>query len=281
MKKFNIFQKVLISIMTIVFILTVVFGIFKASVLDNVNKEVFNMVTAVRYTFFEAPIQASKNWVSSSLSLSEVRKENDLLKENAASIGRYQAEINELLDKNKKLEEMIDFKNNNSDLILKPARVIFRDFERWNNIIKIDVGANDGIKVNNAVVLADGLVGRVEEVMANTSMVRLIVSNEKVSKVAIKIKLEDDKYVEGIIDYYDSNLNKFQLSLLDTSDAIKEDQVVTTSGSGGTIPSGILLGYIDTVEPSVSQLGAKILVRPSASFESFESVYVVSGSQND
>lgn len=281
MKTFNIFQKILISIMTVLFILTVIFGIFKPNALDSANKEVFNMVTAIRYTFFEAPIQASKNWVNNNLSLSEVRKENDLLKENVASIGRYQAEIDELLHKNKELEEMIDFKNKNSDLYLQPARVIFRDFERWNNIIKIDVGANDGIKVNNAVVLADGLVGRVEEVNENTSMVRLIVSNEKVSKVAVKIKLEDDKYVEGIIDYYDSNLNMFQLSLLDTSDEIKEDQVVTTSGSGGTIPSGLIVGYIDTIEPSVSQLGAKILVRPSASFDSFEAVYVVSGSKND
>lgn len=281
MKKFNLFQKILIVIMSIVFVVTIVLGIFKASLLGSINTDIFNMVTVVRYTFFESPVKSTDRWIENTLTLDEVRNENDRLKENTGSIGRYQTEINELKAKNKDLQAMLEFKDKHADLNLKTAKVTFRDFERWNNTIKIDVGSLDDVSVNDAVVLAEGLIGRVESVEKNSSIVRLLISNDKVSKVAIKIQLSKEEFVEGIIDAYDSNLNKFTLSLLETSDKIEKDQIVSTSGSGGTIPSGILVGHISSVEPSPSQLGETILVTPSAGFDSFENVFVVRGSSND
>ncbi len=281
MNKFNLFQKILIGLMSVIFALTVVLSIFKASLIESVNTDVFNMVTAVRYTFFESPIKASSNFISNTLTLEQVRQENDRLKENIASSGRYQAEIRELNKQNNDLLAMLDFANNNANLNLKAATVTFRDFERWNNVIKINVGSDDLIEVNDAVVLAEGLIGRVETVEKTSSTVRLLVSNDKVSKVAIKIQVSEDEWVEGIIDSYDSNLNKFRLSLLETSLIIKKDQPITTSGSGGTIPSGLLVGYISSVEPSVSELAETILVSPSARFDSFEKVFVVRSDVND
>lgn len=281
MKKLNLFQKILIWVMSIVFALTIIFSILKVSVVQKVNTDVFNMVTAIRYTFFEDPVRSSKNWINDTLALETVRIENDKLKENIASVERYQAEIIELETKNRELQGLLDFKENNSNLKLKGATVIFRDFERWNNVIKINVGVKDNVKVNDAVVIAGGLIGRVETVENDSSTVRLLISNEKVSKVAIKIHVSEDTYVEGIIDSYDSNTNKFKLSLLETNAQIEKDQFVITSGSGGTIPGGILVGYISSVEASVSELAESILVTPSAKFNTFEQVYVVTGSLDD
>lgn len=277
MKKFSLFQKVLIVIMSIIFVLTIIFSIFKISVVENINKETFNMVTAIRYTFFEKPVEATTNYITNTLTLEQVREENDKLKESVASLGRYQVELDELRLQNKELKSLLDFQDNYSYLDLKPASVTFRDFERWNNIIKINVGSVDGVKVNDAVVVANGLIGRVESVSEKSSVVRLLISNDKTSKVAIKIKLGEDDYVEGIIDAYNSNKNQFELSLLETSDKIKVLQPVSTSGSGGTIPSGILLGHISLVEDSASELGETILVAPSVDFRSFEKVFVVRG----
>ena len=281
MKKFSLFQKILIGIMSVIFVATITLSIFKASLLQKINTDVFNMVSAVRYTFFESPVKSSNQWLKNHLTLEEAIIENDKLKENVASIGQYQAEIDALKAENKELNSLLDFKNTNTSLDLKSAQVTFRDYERWNNIIKINVGINDDVKVNDAVVLADGLIGRVESVEENSSVVRLLFSNEIVSKVAIKIEVEEKKYVEGIVDLYDANLKRFKLSLLETSDKIKKDQKIITSGSGGSVPSGILVGYISSVEPSVNELGDTILVNPSASFNSFEKVFVVRGRLDD
>ena len=69
MNKFNLFQKILIGLMSVIFALTVVLSIFKASLIESVNTDVFNMVTAVRYTFFESPIKANRHHISATLSL--------------------------------------------------------------------------------------------------------------------------------------------------------------------------------------------------------------------
>lgn len=281
MNKLNIFQKLLIWIMSIIFVMTIIFSIFKISVVEKVNTEVFNMVTAIRYTFLEKPVQSTKKQINDFLSLEIIRDENDKLKENMESIGRYQAEIAELKRQNQELQDLLNFQDENSNLQLKTAQVIFRDYERWNNTIKINIGSDENVKVNDAVVIAQGLIGRVETVDKNTSIIRLLISNEKVSKVAVKIQTGKDDYVEGIVDLYDSNSKKFKLSLLETSDDIKEGQVVITSGSGGTIPSGILVGYISSVEESVSELAESISVTPSANFESFEKLFVVTGSLDE
>lgn len=281
MKKFSVFEKVLVAIMSIIFIVTIILGFIKVSVVDSVNTEVFNMVTAVRYTFFESPIKSSAKWINDAITLEEVRLENDKLKENIKSIARYQTKIDELESQNKDLKAMVDYKNDYSNFDLKTASVVFRDFDRWNNVIKINVGSNDQVKVNDAVVLPAGLIGRIESVETDTALVRLLISNEKISKVAIKIKTSNDSYVEGIIDGYDANSQSFQLSLLETSDKIEVGQTVSTSGSGGTVPGGILVGQISLIEASASQIGEKILVKSDADFTSFETVFVVAGSLDD
>lgn len=277
MRNLNRFQRILVWILSFLFVLTLFVGIFKQSVITDTNKEVFNVVSAVRYTFFEYPVVKSQKWFYNIMNLENITEENRLLKENVKSIARNQAYIKELEKENQELIEMLEFKNKNSHLNLVATKVIFRDFERWNNTIKIDIGSSSKVKVNDAVLLPEGLIGRVESTEANSSIVRLLISNDKVSKVAVKINVDKDKYIEAIIDEFNFDEQAFELSLLETSDLIKTTNEVVTSGAGGIIPGGILVGEIVSKEVSTSELGDKILVKPAASFDSFENVFVVVG----
>lgn len=281
MKKFSGFQKILIRILIVVFVITIGLTALKPNFVKNVSDGVFNMLTAVRYTLFEGPVNASNQKFNSIINLQNVTDENKLLKENVLSMARDQAYITELEKKNEELTNMLKFKDNNSKLNLVSARVTFRDFERWNNTVKINVGSADNVKINDAVILPEGLIGRIESVTENSSVVRLLISEDKTSKVAVKIELGDDKYVDAIIDTYNADEDAFELSLLETSDLIEVGDRVVTSGSGGLIPSGILVGDIVLKEASVNQLGSRILVKSHANFTSFENIFVVVGSSND
>ena len=281
MRKFSSLQKILIWILAGIFTITVGLTIIKPNFVKNVSDGIFNVVTAIRYSLFEGPINATNQQFKEIVNLQNVTDENKLLKENVLSIARDQAYITELERKNEELTKMLEFKDNNSKLNLATSRVIFRDFERWNNTVKIDVGQDDGVKVNDAVILPEGLIGRVEQVDKTSSVIRLLISPDKVSKVAVKIELGDNKYVDAIIDSYNADENAFELSLLETSDLIEVGNRVVTSGSGGLIPSGILVGDIVSEEASVNQLGSRILVKSNADFTSFENVFVVVGSSND
>lgn len=281
MKRFNIWQKILVAVLTVVFLLTVVFGVLRTNRVKELDTSIFNVFSSIRYTIFDKPTRLGKEWVEDFVSVDALREENDVLRENISALGAYQARISELERQNEEYKELLEFKKSHQDYDLLSAHVVFRDFERWNNVIKVNVGSASGVKVNDAVITAEGLVGRVETVEEETSLVRLIISNDKVSKVAVKIELSDNKTVEAIIDQYDANTGMYKLSLLDKNDNIKKDDKVVTSGAGGTIPGGLLVGHINSLEQSINELADDIYVRPSANFDDFQSVFVVRGKAND
>ncbi len=279
MNKLSSFQKILIWILSALFTLTLILVAIKGNLVDDINKGVFNVVTAVRYTVFDRPIYYVKENFSEILNLHNVSDENKLLRENVDSIARDQAYINELETKNAELSKMLEYKQDNN-LELISSKVIFRDHERWNSTIKINKGSNDNVRVNDAVLVSKGLIGAVESVEADSSIVRLLISPERANKVAVKINVEDNSYVEAIIEGYDSDKGAFLLSLLETSDEIEIGNAVVTSGSGGLIPGGILVGDILSVEYSINQLGSEILVKSEVDYASIENVFVA-GSNND
>lgn len=281
MNKLNTFQKILIWILTAFFSLTIVLVIFKEGFVVDVNEKVFNVVTAIRYTFVEAPIYAANDNFDSIIKLQNVSNENKALRENVLSIGRLQAEMEELETKNKNLQDMLDFKSQNSNLKLIPSQVVFRDVDRWNTTLKLNVGSDDNIKVNDAVVVPQGYIGRVESVTAKTSVVRLLISTDVNNKVAAKIMLEDGISVQAIVDSYNVEERAFELSLLETSDKIEVGNKVVTSGAGGVIPGGILVGEVRSLEASVNKLENQILVKSSVNFAAIEDVFVVVGENND
>ncbi|NLC33860.1 MAG: rod shape-determining protein MreC [Erysipelothrix sp.] len=246
----------------------------------NIKEGTFNVVTAARYFILDQPIQASNRKLVDILNLQNVTEENRVLREYVSSIARNQAYTENLEQENADLQAMLDFKNSNQGLDLLASKVIFRDSESWNNIIKIDVGSNDGVLVNDAVIVSEGLVGRVESVTPTSSIVRLLISPELSSKVAVKILLEEGS-VEAIIDSYDASEKAFNIILLDTNDHIALGDRIVTSGAGGLIPGGLLVGEISLLEDSINQLGSKIQVKPYAKFSGFEFVYVVRGGSDE
>lgn len=278
MNKLNKTQKVLIWILTGFFIMTIFLASFKRDVFNNINDGVFNVVTSLRYTLFQAPINSANDKLKEVLDLQTITDENKLLRENVKALAANQAYIDSLEKENQALKELMKFKDTNEGLNFIAATVTFRNPESWSNTVKLDVGTNDGVKLNDAVILAEGLIGRIESVEEESSVVRLLISPEMASKVAVKINLEDDSSVEAIIDNYDDNSGAFNLSLLEANEDIQLGDQVVTTGSGGLIPAGIIVGEISFVEQSINQLGSKIHVKPYANFTSFEYVYVVSGS---
>ncbi len=104
------------------------------------------------------------------------------------------------------------------------------------NYIIIDKGKDYGILKDSAVVSSNGLIGKVEEVMDKTSLVKLITSDNKIS---IKIVDDVNTYYGMILEY---KYNKLFLEIEDIS-LIKEESDVYTTGYG-VFPEGIYVGKI-------------------------------------
>ena len=139
----------------------------------------------------------------------------------------------------------------------------------------LDVGSDDGVGLNYAVITPKGLIGKVTKVTEHTSTVKLITSEDGLNKVSVKIEIGEGKTVDAILEKYDSNEQGFVVKLLNSGATVTEQMRVVTSGMGGVFPSGLLVGNVSKVEELSNAVGMNIYVSPAADFQSFNYVCVV------
>lgn len=132
----------------------------------------------------------------------------------------------------------------------EPARVVKREFTAWWQQIVIRKGANYGITVGSPVIYSGGVVGRVREVFAYTSVVELISS----PGVRIAATAEDDirpiSYQGGVNPSFGPAVGSVEYVPLDVFVTASSPRKLVTSGLGGVYPPNLFIGYITRVEPS-------------------------------
>ncbi len=133
---------------------------------------------------------------------------------------------------------------------LEPARVARRDFTSWWQRMIIRKGKNYGITVGSPVVFAEGVVGRVVEVNAYSSVVDLITS----PTFRVAASAEGDNrpvsYQGGINETFSPPRGTVEFVPLDISASPNQPQRLVTSGLGGIFPPGLTIGSITQLEPS-------------------------------
>lgn len=141
-----------------------------------------------------------------------------------------------------------------TDYRSEPARVVRRDFSGWWQRLVIRKGRNFGIVVGAPVVFTGGVVGRVSEVYAYTSVVELISS----PNVRLAAFIEGDNrpisYEGGINPTFGPAKGIVEFVPLDIYASATMPKRLVTSGLGGVYPAGLTLGTITRVEASTDGL---------------------------
>lgn len=202
-------------------------------------------------------------------------KENKSLKKILHQYSQVVAELNQLRDENKRLKEMLDYKEKAvNQYQLKVGQVIARSPDRWNNMLIIDQGSNDGIKKDMAVITTQGLIGKVYSVSSFSSTVQLVSSSTDGGFIFAAIQSEPMTY--GVVEGYDKKRNELQIKKIDLDAVIEPGQLVTTSNLGGVFPSGIVIGKVVRVEEGENGgLTKTAYVQPAADLYHINEVYIV------
>jgi len=141
------------------------------------------------------------------------------------------------------------------------ATITGRDPMRWFQEVVIDRGARDGIVPDCAVVAVvegrEGLIGRVVEVMDQTSKVALIQD----SLSAIAARRPGTAFEEGVVE--GTNSHELVLKYLDRSSPVKIGDPIVTAGLGGMIPPEIPIGWVDDIQLDPRQLFLQARLRPA------------------
>lgn len=125
------------------------------------------------------------------------------------------------------------------------ARVVSRDLSGWWQQLIIRKGRRDGIRSGQAVVYADGVVGRVKEVHTYTSVVELLTS----PGFRVAAHFENDPRPMQFSGGRNSSLHAPTAFLShvppDADLGDRNLRRVVSSRLGGAFPDGLTLGYID------------------------------------
>ena len=278
MSKLNRIQKILVGIIISCIIGGSILVIHNGSLQSNI---VYDAFALFKYSVIDHPLQTMKDWCNDFSQLWKVKQENDELKSELSQNPSYKAMYEEERAKNSEYEKAlkIDAKENRYDLVW--ANVIARDATSWNNEIMIDKGKNDGIKEGSAVQSVNGMIGKVVSVSQYTSIVKLLTSEDKTNSVSIKINIDKNHSIDGILQSYDVNSGKYVIYLYDDNDKIKKGMQVITSGMGKSYPSGLLIGTVERVQALSNQVGSTIYASPVEDFQEFTIVGIVQSKEGD
>lgn len=152
------------------------------------------------------------------------------------------------------------------------ARVVGRDASTWWRTCLIDYGSRDGAAVNQPVVTAQGLVGRIASVGHSHSQVALV--GDASCGVAVLVsETRDHGIVAGGQSTTDAGM--VEMTTFQQTPGIVSGQVVLTSGEGGVFPKGLVVGTVVDARPARSGLFTSARIRLGAHLNRLEEVWVL------
>ena len=242
----------------------------KLNPIEKVIKDSVGFVERIVY----APIDFVKDKI-------ELQKEKDRIYKKYKNVDKekikkntYKAQIDELNNEIKELKTLLDLNTIISDYNSINATVINRNVGFWYNTITIDKGSHEGIKEGYAVVVNDGLIGKIVSVSEFSSTVKLLTSDELSNKISVKIN-KDGKSIYGLLASYNSKKNVYVIEGISDIDELEVGSYVTTTGLSELFPSGILIGTIKKVTLDNYGLTKVVEVTPSVDFEDITYVSVL------
>ena len=194
-------------------------------------------------------------------SYEEIIAENENLKKENMELKIQKERNQKILEENERLLKLLEMKENSIYKgNLKFARVSFSDINNLNNKIFIDLGAEDGIKIDMITVYGDYLVGKIVAVHNNYSEVELITNPNSI------ISAKTMRDILGIARGSDEEdgLLYFQPSIVE--DNLKEGDEIITSGISDIYPEGIKIGKIEEIDEKENYGYKRVTLKPG--FES-------------
>jgi rod shape-determining protein MreC len=155
------------------------------------------------------------------------------------------------------------------------ARVIARSSTVWYSALKIDKGSSDGVRNDQPVIAAGGLIGKTTSVTSGTAEVRLITDGQ--SGVSAQVFPEG---VTGVVRPEVGNPDDLLLEHVESGRRVTENTLVITSGftssrTESLFPRGIPIGRVSKVDLDELETYQRVHVKPFADLHSIDVVQVL------
>ena len=160
------------------------------------------------------------------------------------------------------------------------ARVYQRSPSTWYQTVTINKGTSDGVRVDQPVVAAAGLVGRIKQVSDGNAQVMLLTDQD--FGVSARTRAGDP----GIIGPVQGTPGDLLLDLVPKAQNVRKGDLIITAGTTtarlpSPFPQGIVIGNVSRIDYGEVPLDRRIHVSPAADLRRLDLVEVLTRPQAD
>jgi rod shape-determining protein MreC len=197
-----------------------------------------------------------------------LRSRNAELESQVSQLQAQVIELQQRVSETEILAALVDFMRTSPESTYKAAAVIGRDPSPFLHYIIINRGSNDDIRRGMPVVTNQGLVGRVDAVIADAARVQLITDPASAVNVRLQ-KAQADAVLLGSV------TGDVSLDMISQDVTVEAGDLILTSGLGGGYPPDLILGQVVTVRSLEFELFQQATVQPAVDFTRLEIVLVI------
>lgn len=205
--------------------------------------------------------------------LTVLQSENEELKKSNEELRYANIHMASIYAENQQLRSLLDYKEQHRSQNVVAGKIIARNYGDLRDCVYIDIGADKGIKVNQAVVNG-GLIGVVDEVYDDYSRVLLLTSAN--CRVGARVLRSDSRAV-GVVGGHSVSKGQLILEHVYREASIKEGDVIVTNGYSGNHPADIIIGTVKEIRMDDVGLLQEAKVVPIADIADVEHVLVITG----
>jgi len=192
----------------------------------------------------------------------QTQKENDRLRKENKTLLQWQSLAHQYARENEQMRKLLQVvpKGNKS---LISAHMVSSITSSTKHVALISAGAENGVKPNLAVIAAEGLIGRIIDIGKQNARILLI------TDINANIPIINERSGEHAIITGHPDGAQLKLDLANKPDSFHAGDRLVTSGAGGTIPAGIPVAAITSVN------GLSVLASPLADIHRSSIVTIV------
>lgn len=218
--------------------------------------------------WFSSRFIALQDFFTAPRDIVTLRQRNAELESDVAELQAQVIQLQQQVGQTAILAALLDFAQANPTNRFRAAAVIGRDPSPFLHYVIINRGSNDGILRGMPVVTEQGLVGRVDAVIADAARVQLI--TDPASSVNVRLQNADEE-----ASLVGSLTGDVILDLIPQDAVVKTGDLVLTSGLGGGYPPDLIVGQVVNVRSRDYDLFQQATVQPVVDFNRLQIVLVI------
>jgi len=218
--------------------------------------------------WFSARFVAVQDYLTAPRDIASLRQRNTELEGQVAELQAQVIQLQQEVGETQILAALVDFIRVRPENRYRAAAVIGRDPSPFLHYIIINLGSNEGILRGMPVVTDQGLIGRVDAVIADAARVQLITDPGS----SINVRLQNAKTEASLVGSVTGDVT---LQLIPQDINVQPGDLVLTSGLGGGYPPDLIIGQVVNVRSRDFDLFQQATVQPVVDFNRLEIVLVI------